>query len=60
MTVPPALPEMEEDIHHPKLHQKVSKLLSALVLGFSNVNAEVPYHYGILVLEVCQGLLQFR
>ena len=30
------------------------------VLGFADVSAEIPYHYGILVPEVCQGLLQFR
>ena len=29
-------------------------------MGFSNFGAEVPYHYGVLVPEACQGLLQVR
>ena len=54
------LTEVEEEVHHPKLHQQVSNLLAARVLGFSDVGAEVPYHYGILVPGLCQGLLPVR
>ena len=50
--------EVEEDIHHPKLHQHISNLLAARVLGFVVFGAEVPHHYEILVPEACQGLLQ--
>ena len=55
--VPPALLEVVEEVHHPKILQQVSGLLAARALGFANVGAEVLYHYGILVPEVCKGLL---
>ena len=51
--------EVVEEVHQPELHHQVSNLLAEWVLIFSNVGAEVPEHYGILVSEACQGLLQF-
>ena len=54
----PALLEVEEEVHHPKLQQQVRDLLAAQVLGISDLGDEVPYPYGILVPEVCQGLLK--
>ena len=60
MMVPSALAEVEEEFHHTELHQQVSNLLAARVLGFDDVGAEVTYHYGILVPEACYGLLQVR
>ena len=56
--VPQAMPEEEEEVHQTKIHHQVSNLLAVQVLGFYNVGAEVLYHYGILVPEACQGLLQ--
>ena len=56
--VPPALLEVAEDFHHPKLHQKVSDLLAARVLGFADVSADVPDKYGLLDQKSFQGLLQ--
>ena len=56
--VPPALLEVEEEVHYTKLQQQVRDLLAAQVLGISDLGAEVPYPYGILVPEVCQGLLE--
>ena len=58
--VPPALIEVLEDFHQPELRQKVRDLLDMRVMSFENVGAEVPFQYGILVLEACQGLLQVR
>ena len=49
-----------EEVHHPKIRQQVRDLLAPRVLGFSGVGAESPYHYGILVPEESQGLLQVR
>ena len=36
----PALPEVVEDIHKPKLHQKIINLMTARVLGLSNVGVD--------------------
>ena len=58
MPEPPALLEVVDELHHPKLHQQVSDLLTAQVLVLSDVGVEVPYHNEILVPEVCQVLLQ--
>ena len=60
MPVPPALTEVEEELHQPELHQKVRNFLAARILGFADVGSEVPYQYGILVPEACQGLIQVR
>ena len=49
---------MEEEVHQNELHQQVREMLAAQVLGFLDVGAEAPYQHGILVPEVCQGLLQ--
>ena len=57
---PPALPELVEEVYQTKLHQKVINLLDTRVLGLTGVGAEVPEHYGILVPEVCQGLLHIQ
>ena len=54
------LKEVLDEVHQIKLHHKVSNLLAAHVLGFSNVGTKVLFHYGILVPEVCQYHLQFR
>ena len=58
--VPSVLPEVLEEVHHPKLNQQVSNMLAARVLGFSDISAEFPQQYGILVPEYFQGLLQVR
>ena len=42
----PSLPEMVGDVHQPELHENIGYLLTARVLGSSNVGMEVPYHYG--------------
>ena len=56
---PPAIPEVVEEFHQPELHQHVRDLVTAQSMGLAYVGAEVPCHYGILVPEACQGLLQF-
>ena len=60
MPVLPVLSEVVEEFHQPELHHQVSNLLTVRVLGFANIGAEVPYYYGILAPEACQGLLQVR
>ena len=60
LPVPTALPEVEEEVHKPEIHQQVSNLLAARVLGLDDVGAEVPQYYDIVVPEACQGLLQVR
>ena len=57
MPVLSALGEVEEEAHHTELHQQVNNLLAVQVMLFSGVGAEVPYHYGRLLPEACQGLL---
>ena len=49
-----------EEVHQPEPHQKIINLLTARVLGLSNVDVEIPYNYGILVLETRQSLLYIR
>ena len=56
--VPPELTVVVEEVRQPDLHQQVSNLLAARVLGFDYVDDEVPYFYGSLVTEVFQGFLQ--
>ena len=58
MSLQPEISEVVEGFHQPKLCHEVIDLLVAWVLGLADVGAEVPYHYGISVLEACQGLLQ--
>ena len=58
MSLQPEISEVVEGVHQPKLCHSFIDLLVAWVLGLADVGAEVPYHYGISVLEVCQGLLQ--
>ena len=60
LTLPPALPEVVEEVHQPKLCYQFSNLLAARVLGFADVGAEVSYHYGISVSEVWNGPIQVR
>ena len=50
---------MAEEVHHPKLRQHISTLLTERVMGL-DVDVEVPQYYGILILQVCQVLLQVR
>ena len=42
LPVPPALFELEEEFHQPKIHQQVSNLLAVWVLGLVDVEAEFP------------------
>ena len=53
----PELTEVVEEVHQPELQQHTRDLLTAWVLGLDNVYVEVPYQYGVLVPEACQGLL---
>ena len=39
---PQALVEVSEEVHQPKLHQQISDLLNARVLGLFNVGVEIP------------------
>ena len=42
MLEPQALPEVVDEFHHTKLHQKTSNMLTTRVLGLEDVNVEVP------------------
>ena len=54
------LAEVPEEVHKPRLHQQIRKLLTARVLGLSNVGVEIPYKYEILVPETGPSLLHIR
>ena len=43
------MPEVVEEVHQLKIHQKISNVLNARVLGLSCVGVVVPYNDGILV-----------
>ena len=49
--------EVVKEVHQTKLHQQISNMLTAQVLGLENFGNDVPYHDGFLILESCQGLL---
>ena len=49
MSEPKALAEVPEEFHHAKLNKQIIELLTARVLGLSNVIVYIPYNYGTLV-----------
>ena len=54
---PQELTEVLEDVHHTKIHQHISDLLTVRVMGLSNFGVDIPYNYGILLMETGQSLL---
>ena len=52
------LAEVPEEIHQPKIHQKVGNLLALGFLGLLCVDIQVSHNDGVMVPKLEQGLLQ--